>query len=99
VLTVLAIITDSKTLRMAKDMATHPEWYMAGLGWLSGEGSASPYGDLAIPEDPGTAARMDEYKQQSAERQEQAKAEEAAEPMDDARGDSAQGDYSGGSDY
>lgn len=94
VLTVLAIITDSKKLRLAQDMTRYPEWYASGLGWLGGGDSDHvnyPYGDFAGGEDPGAAARQDEYKQQDAQR-------DAAEPMEEARGDSAAGDNSGGSD-
>lgn len=99
-LTVLAIITDSKKLRLAQDISAYPEWYMSGMGWLSGLGGGSdyPYGDYAGGEDPGAAARVDEYKQSSQERRERDQAEENARPMDDARGDSANGDYAGGSD-
>lgn len=99
-LTVLAIVTDSKKLALAQDISKYPEWYMAGLGWLSGigDGADSPYGDYAGGEDPGMDARQEEYKQRRAESEEKAKAEEAAEPMDQARGDSAGGDYVGGSD-
>ncbi len=99
VLTVLAIITDSKKLRLAQDMTNYPEWYASGLGWLGGgDGDYVnyPYGDYAGGEDPGAAARQDEYRQHDAQR-------EAAAPQDEARGDSARGDsaggdYSGGSD-
>lgn len=99
-LTVLAIATDSKKLALAQDISKYPDWYMAGLGWLSGigGGAENPYGDYAGGEDPSAAARQDEYKQSRAEREEKAKAEEASEPMDEARGDSARGDYAGGSD-
>ncbi len=98
-LTVLAIITDSKKLRLVTDISSYPEWYMSGLGWLSGlgDGPANPYGEGDFPDDPGAASRQDEYKQQAAEREERSKAEENAEPMDSARGDSANGDYAGGS--
>ena len=99
VLTVLAIITDSKKLRLAQDITKYPEWYMSGLGWIGGgDGDYAnyPYGDHARGEDPGAATRQDQYKEQAAQ-------QDAAEPMeeargDSARGDSAQGDYSGGSD-
>lgn len=101
IMTILAITTDSRKLRLANEMAEYPEWYMEGLGWLmeGGEGPQGSYGDPAIPDDPGAASRRDEYRQQQAEREERSKAEEAAEPMDDARGDSARGDYAGPSDY
>jgi hypothetical protein len=99
-LTVLAIVTDSKKLALAQDISKYPDWYMAGLGWLSGigdgDGAASPYGEYAGGEDPGMEARQDESKLRRAEGEAKAKAEEAAEPMDQARGDSAGGDYSGG---
>jgi hypothetical protein len=99
-LTVLAIITDSKKLRLATEISQYPEWYMDGLGWLSGigGGSANPYSDADFPDDPAAAARQDEYKQSASEREERNKAEENSEPMESARGDSAPGDYAGGSD-
>ncbi|MBN8500375.1 MAG: hypothetical protein J0M19_04410 [Sphingomonadales bacterium] len=99
-LTVLAIITDSKKLQLAQDISKYPEWYMAGLGWLSGadDGVDNPYGDFPVGEDPTINARQDEYRQQRAESEEKAKADQASEPMDAAAGDSAGGDYSGGSD-
>lgn len=100
-LTVLAIISDSKQLRLANDMSKYPDWYMQGLGWLGGigEGPSYPYGEGAYGDDPAAAARQDDYKQKRAEREAQSEAEENARPMDDARGESAGGDYSGGSDY
>ncbi len=93
-LTVLAIITDSKKLRLAQDISKYPEWYMAGLGWLSGLGDSgpNPYGEYVAGDDPGYAARQDEYRQESAERAERAQAEENSRPMDSAQGDSAYGD-------
>ncbi len=101
-LTMLAIVTDSKKLKLAQDASKYPEWYMSGLGWMSEGGSydgpAYPYGESAMGEDPGAAAEREESRQQSADRQEQRKVEEAAEPMDDSEGDSAGGDYAGPSD-
>lgn len=98
-LTVLAIATDSKQLRLAEDITRYPEWYLSGLGWLSGLGGGADYayGDYPVGEDPGIAARVNESRERS-------QAEENTRPMDDARGDtaqgdSAQGDYAGGSDY
>lgn len=93
VLTVLAIITDSKKLRLAQDVTKYPEWYMSGLGWMGGgdgDYASYPYGDHAMGEDPGAAARQEEYKQEAAR-------QNAADPMDEAEGDSAQGDDAGGS--
>lgn len=96
-LTVLAIVTDSKQLQLAQDMERNPEWYAAGLGWLTGSGdeTANPYGEWAGGEDPGMAAREEESAQRSAEREAMSQAEQNAEPMDEARGDSANGDYAG----
>ena len=101
-LTMLAIVTDSKQLKLAQDASKYPEWYLSGLGWMSEgggyEGPAYPYGDAAMGEDPGIAAERDEANQRSADQREQQKAEAAAEPMDDAGGDSAGGDYAGPSE-
>lgn len=101
-LTMLAIVTDSKQLKLAQDASKYPEWYLSGLSWMSDGGSydgpAYPYGESAMGEDPGATAERDEMRQRSADRQEQQKAEEAAEPMDDSRGDSAGGDYAGPSE-
>ncbi len=101
-LTMLAIVTDSKKLKLAQDASKYPEWYLSGWGWMSDGGSydgpAYPYGESAMGEDPGMAAQREESRQQSADRDEQRKAEEAAEPMDDSRGDSAGGDYAGPSE-
>lgn len=96
-LTVLAIVTDGKQLQLAQDMEKNPDWYLDGLGWLSGSGdeAANPYGDWAGGEDPGMAARQEEGAQRSAEREARSQAEENAEPMDEARGESANGDYAG----
>lgn len=96
ILAILAIVTDSKKLRLAQDMTSYPEWYMSGFGWLAeaGDGPAGSYGDPAIPEDPGAAARREEYRQNDAEREARSKAEEASRPMDD-----ADGDYAGPSEY
>jgi len=94
-LTVLAIVTDSKQLQLAQNMEQNPEWYAAGLGWLTGSGdeASNPYGEWAGGEDPGAAAREEESAQRSAEREARSQAEENAEPMDDARGESARGDF------
>lgn len=94
-LTVLAIVTDSKQLQLAQNMEQNPEWYAAGLGWLTGSGdeASNPYGEWAGGEDPGAAAREEESAQRSAEREARSQAEENAEPMDDARGESASGDF------
>lgn len=98
-LTMLAIVTDSKQLKLAKDASKYPDWYMSGLGWMSEggnyDGPAYPYGEAAMGDDPGRAAEREESQQRSADREEKQKAEEAAEPMDDSRGDSAGGDYAG----
>lgn len=93
-LTVLAIVTDSKQLALAQDMERNPEWYSAGLGWLTGSGdeAANPYGEWAGGEDPGLAARQEELGQQRAERQERSAAEENAEPMDEGEGEAARGE-------
>ncbi|MFM5922621.1 MAG: hypothetical protein ACKOPG_00345 [Novosphingobium sp.] len=93
-LTVLAIATDSKQMRLAQDITKYPEWYMAGLGWLSGvgDGPSNPYGEFAEGDDPNMAARMDESAQRRAEREEQEKTAENSQAMDDARGDSARGE-------
>lgn len=97
-MTVLAIITDSKKLRLAQDISKYPEWYMAGLGWLSGLGDdgSSPYGEYVGGDDPAYAARQDEFRQQIAERAEREQAEENSRPMDSAQGDSAYGDDASG---
>ncbi len=92
-LTVLAVVTDTRNLARALDMQTHPEWYLAGLGWLGGDEGAgdypvSPYGDPAVPQDPGAPARQQEARQQS-------QARDASAPMNDPVGDSAAGDNSG----
>lgn len=94
-LTVLAIVTDSKQLQLAQNMEQNPEWYAAGLGWLTGSGdeASNPYGEWAGGEDPGAAAREEESAQRSAEREARSQAEENAEPMDDAQGESASGDF------
>ena len=101
-LTMLAIVTDSKQLKLAQDSSKYPEWYLSGLGWMSEgggfDGPAYPYGEAAMGEDPGVAAEREESRQRSADREERQKAEEAAEPMDDSRGDSAGGDYAGSSE-
>ena len=96
-LTVLAIVTDAKQLQLAQDMEKNPDWYLDGLGWLSGsgDGASNPYGEWAGGEDPGMAAREEESAQRSAEREARSQAEENAEPMDEARGESANGDYAG----
>ncbi len=97
-LTVLAITTDSKQLKLAQNISKNPDWYLAGLGWMSdggGEGPANPYGDAAMGEDPGADVQREDARQRSADREEQQKAEGAAEPMDETRGDSAGGDYAG----
>lgn len=93
VLTILAIITDSKKLAQIKDMANYPEWYASGLGWLfdGGEGGGGAYGDPAIGEDPNSGARREERRQEEA-------AAAAAGPMDDAQGDSARGEDAGPSE-
>lgn len=101
-LTTLAIITDSKKLKLAQDASKYPDWYLSGLGWMSDgggyDGPAYPYGEAAMGEDPGMDAQREESRQSSADREEQRKAEGAAEPMDDAGGDSARGDYAGPSE-
>lgn len=100
-LTVLAIATDSKQMRLAQEITKYPDWYLAGLGWLSGiggEGPSNPYGEFAGGDDPNAAARMDERAQRRAEREEQEKTAENSQAMDDARGDSARGEDPG-SDY
>ena len=101
-LTMLAIVTDSKQLRLAQNASKYPEWYLSGWGWMSDgggyEGPAYPYGEVAMGEDPGGDAQRDEARQNAADREEKRKAEDAAEPMDESRGDSAGGDYAGPSD-
>lgn len=92
-LTVLAVVTDTRNLAHALDMQTHPEWYLAGLDWLGGSEGAgdypvSPYGDPALPQDPGAAARQQEARQQN-------EARDASAPMNDPVGDSAAGDNPG----
>lgn len=95
-LTILAVVTDSHNLALALDIEHNPGWYMAGLDWLGGgDGDAdypgNPYGNQPLPQDPGAAARQQEYRQQEAAR-------EAAAPMNEAageepRGDNANNDY------
>ena len=91
-LTVLAIVTDTHNLALAVDMENNPEWYLAGLDWLGGGNDVdypdSPYGDPAQPDDPGAAARQQDYRDKDA-------AQEAAAPMDQPAGDDARGDYAG----
>lgn len=102
-LTMLAIVTDSKQLKLAQNMSRYPEWYLSGLSWMSDgggyDGPAFPYGDGSMGEDPGTNAQREESQQRMSERDEKQKAENAAEPMDETPGDSARGDYAGPSDY
>lgn len=101
-LTMLAIVTDSKQLKLAQNMSKYPDWYLSGLSWMSDggsyEGAAFPYGEGTMGDDPGMAAEREESRQRSAEREEGRRAEGAAEPMDEARGDSAGGEHSGPSD-
>lgn len=98
-MTVLAIATDSKQLRLARDISNYPEWYLAGLGWLTGggDGPANPYGDPTEGEDLGMAAAREERRMQRAENEEQAEAAQNARPMDEAVGESAAGEPAGGS--
>ena len=95
-LTVLAIITDSRQLERALDMDSHPEWYTSGLDWLGGNKDDRddyypdrPYGDPARPDDPNLGAQRSEYKER-----EQARA--ASAPMDAAQGAEAEGDEARG---
>lgn len=101
-LTMLAIVTDSKQLKLAQNASNYPDWYLSGWGWMSEgggyDGPAYPFGEAAAGEDPGKEAAREESRQSSADREEQQKANEAAEPMDDSRGDSAGGDYAGPSE-
>lgn len=90
-LTVLAIVTDSKQLNLAIDMESNPDWYMGGLDSLYdgddagfADGPARPNGDYPAGEDPNAPARQQEYK-------DKARAADAAAPMDDADGDNARG--------
>lgn len=96
-LTVLAVVTDARQLQLAQDMEKNPDWYLDGLGWLTGSGdeAANPYGERAGGEDPGMAAREEESARNRAEREARSQAEANAEPMDEARGDSANGDSAG----
>lgn len=97
-LTVLAIVTDSKQLRLAQDINRFPDWYESGLGWLSdlGGGNDFDYGDDHPRDDPDHAAYEDEFQRQQEERRDQSQAEENAQPMDETHGDSVGGDYDDG---
>lgn len=96
-LTVLAIVTDSKQLAMAKDMERNPDWYMGGFDSLydggndddSGDRAAPAYGNPAVGEDPNAAARRQGWKDKE-------RAEEASAPMDEANGENARGDDTSG---
>lgn len=89
-LTILAVITDTRNLARALDMENNPEWYMAELDWLGGgdrdaDYPDSPYGNPAVPIDPGATARQQERSNRVA-------AEENAAPMNEADGEDPRGD-------
>ncbi len=95
----LAIVTDSKQLKLAQNMQRNPGWYMGGLDSnYDGEnkedrdrteGPAPAYGNPAIGEDPNAAARQQQYKDKE-------RAEDASAPMDEARGEDTRGDGTSG---
>ena len=88
-LTGLAVVTNSKQLRLALDMERNPFWYQGGSNsWFDGDDSgfgAEPgYGNAPRAEDPEAAVREQEYR-------EKRRTAQAAAPMDDAAGDPARG--------
>jgi hypothetical protein len=92
-LTALAIVTDSKQLRLAIDMESNPERYMGDLDSLydgeDGDEAAQADGDALVGDDPSAATRRQEYKEKE-------HAAKAAAPMDDAEADEAEGDRAAG---
>ena len=97
----LAIVTDSKQLKLAQNMQRNPDWYMGGLDSSyggeneqdrdRGDGPAPAYGNPAIGEDPNAATRQQQYKDKE-------RAEDASAPMDEARGEDAGGNGTSGRD-
>ncbi|MFM5895740.1 MAG: hypothetical protein ACKOQM_15105 [Novosphingobium sp.] len=99
-LSALALVTDSKQLKLALDMERNPDWYMGRLGSIYGgddgndnrAGEPAPaYGNPAFGEDPNAPARRQQYA-------EKARAEEASRPMNDAQGVDPGGDNGSGED-
>jgi len=100
-LTAIAIVTDSKQLKLAQDMQRNPESYMGDLDSLyDGEDDdddarndrpAPAYGRPALGEDPNAVVRRQEYKDKE-------RAEDASAPMDEARGEEVRGDGTSGED-
>ena len=88
-LTGLAVVTNSKQLRLALDMERNPGWYRGGFGsWYDGDdsgfGTPPGYGNAPRAEDPAIAVREREYREQE-------RTAQAAAPMNDAIGDEARG--------
>ena len=88
-LTGLAVVTNSKQLRLALDMEKSPDWYQGGFGsWYDdddrGDGAGPGYGNAAVGEDPEVAVREQEYREKE-------RTAQAAAPMNDAEGDDARG--------
>lgn len=88
-LTGLAVVTNSKQLRLALDMEKNPGWYQGGSGsWYDGDdggfGTPPGYGNAPRAEDPALTVREQEYREQE-------RTARAAAPMNDAEGDEARG--------
>lgn len=100
-LSTLAIVTDSRQLKLAKNMERNPDWYMRDFNTLyDGEdeedrgqrdGPAPAYGNPAIGDDPGAVARQQQYNEKE-------RAEDASAPMDQTRGEDTRGDGTSGED-
>lgn len=89
ILTVLAVVTDSKQLRRAVDLEKGPNWAMGGEGGLyDGDveeaAVAHAYGNAPTGEDPAVAIRRQEYRDQE-------RAAHASAPMDSAAGEAPRG--------
>ena len=98
-LTALAIVTDSRQLKLAQEMQRNPDWYMGDLDSIYDNENdddrdredvpARADGRPAVGEDPNAAAREQQYKEKE-------RAEDASAPMDRAQGDEARADGSSG---
>lgn len=93
-LSALALVTDSKQLKLALDMERNPDWYMGSLGSIydGDDGSeerggepAPAYGNPAYGDDPNASARHQQYAEKE-------RADEASRPMNDAQGEDPRGD-------
>ena len=96
-LTALAIVTDTRQVKLAQEIQRNPESYMDTYGWLydgdekdsditqRNDAPAPAWGQPVPGDDPNAAVRAQSYKDKE-------RTEDASAPMDEARGDGTSGE-------